>query len=143
MSKLITVKEAITRVAERVLDANIRGMSPHSRTIVQRVAETGDRTFLTAQYSRSFGVSCTLSVEIDTLQGDNMTYRDRNTGVTVSYTRHKPIVQVSWAACGSNSVSTAVACIALFREVTELAADLEAMLDGVYVGTVKEGDPTG
>ena len=110
-----TEAHAITR--DIIVAANIRGMK-----------SLNDSTFgggLSLEFERGWTIGCRLSIRFD-LDYDSRVTNPDNTKQAVTF--FKPVIDLTWSSTG-RTVAAATASLALYREVIELAAELEAVLN--------------
>jgi hypothetical protein len=87
---------------------------------------------LTFEFARGWSLSCTLSVSFTS--GERTTVRGRERrGPHQTVFVQRPRVEVCWSSTG-RSVAAATAALALYRDVTELAALIEARLAEETIG---------
>ncbi len=114
--------EAIKTAATIILAANPRGMR-NERELKASVEEgdgvSGD--YLNVSFERGWAIGCSLSI--------NMTHSDSETDKKAGMRRELRAaqVEVSWSSTG-RSAASARAAIALYSEITDLAAEIESVL---------------
>jgi hypothetical protein len=130
VSQLTSTEEAaklvISMLREHALD--IKGMMPYAR---ERLVKEPDGEQVTihwsVEWSRAFSVGCTLYVRFVSA--------DFVRGTKYLMNTYTPQIEVNWSGTG-RSVAASLAAIELYKEVTALAALIEARLAEVHsIGT--------
>jgi len=121
--RMISAEAAIQIAADTVREHAIRGMRPFD------VSRGG---CLNLEFKRGWAVSCDLSIRLSS--GDRRPVHERRGREVVAHMWvQRPIVEVCWSSTG-RSVAAATAALALYREVTELAALIESRLAEETIG---------
>lgn len=120
--RMISAEAAIQIAADIAREHAIRGMRPFN------VSSGG---CLNLEFKRGWAVSCDLSIRITA--GDRRPISARRGEATVYAYVQRPVVEVCWSSTG-RSVAAATAALALYREVTELAALIESRLAEEAIG---------
>jgi hypothetical protein len=89
---------------------------------------------LTFEFARGWSISCSLSVTFMSGELTKVRGRERRAPHQTVYVR-RPRVEVCWSSTG-RTVAAATAALALYRDVTELAALIDARLAEETVGFV-------
>ncbi len=121
--RIISADAALQIAADIAREHAIRGMRPFD------VSRGG---YLNLEFKRGWAVSCDLSIRCSS--GERRPVHDRRGREIVGHVWiQKPIVEVCWSSTGRN-VAAATAALALYREVTELAALIESRLAEETIG---------
>lgn len=90
------------------------------------------------EVERSFGCGCRLSIDLSwSGLTTESTGRRRGDGKTYRVMRQKVVVDLGWSST-KRSPAEAMACIALYREMTEAGATIQAALNEYAWGTAEE-----
>lgn len=117
--EIIAANVAIDIAAGIIREHEITGMRPFD------ASRGGD---LNIEFKRARSVSCDLYVRFTTGERREVhSGRGRNREIVGHVWVQRPIVEVCWSSTGRN-VAAATAALALYREVTELAALIESAL---------------
>lgn len=124
--------EALKTAAQIILDTNIRGARKVALDDLRRrmdATEEGEcfYDYLQITYERAWAVGCDLSIRME---------RDGGLEVDGDGTRidaRRATVSINWSGTG-RSVQQATASIALYTEVTAMAAEIQAKLDETRYG---------
>lgn len=87
---------------------------------------------LTFEFARGWSLTCSLSVTFTSGERTTMRGRERRAPHQTAYVQ-RPRVEVCWSSTG-RGVAAATAALALYRDVTELAALVEARLAEETIG---------
>jgi len=108
----ITLEEAQATVARIIEETNIRGCKPSYSVGLDR------------EYERGWGIGCRLNVAFDRVYDDRVVNPDEPLEAVEIY---RIRIDVSWSST-TRDVAAARAAIKLYTEVTDLAAELQAVL---------------
>ncbi|MGZ6067064.1 MAG: hypothetical protein ACXWVM_31995 [Polyangiales bacterium] len=122
--RLISTDAAIQIVADLLREQSVRGMRALD------VPTYGSSLHI--EFKRAWSVSCDLSLSFSSGERTAVHAR-RSSSVEDHVWVQRPNVQVCWSSSGRD-VATATACLALYREVIELAALIEARLAEETIG---------
>jgi hypothetical protein len=130
VARLVSPEDVARLIVEllREYAIDIKGMEPYARDrFLQELKAEKLSTRWAIEWRRTFGVGCTLYVRLDS--------SDLRGGEKYRIQTFKPVVEVNWGGTG-RSVAASLASIELYREVTALAALIEARLAEVHsIGT--------
>ncbi|MBI2388665.1 MAG: hypothetical protein HYV09_03525 [Deltaproteobacteria bacterium] len=87
---------------------------------------------LHVEFQRGSAIGCSLSISFGAMRREEARGAGRH-APTETVLVQQPRIEICWSSTG-RSVATATAAIALYREVTELAALIAARLEGETIG---------
>jgi hypothetical protein len=125
VAQLTSPEDAAKLIAEMIREyaLDIKGMKPHARErLTEELNAEKLPTYWSIEWDHAFTVGCTLYVRLD--------HDDVDSGKMYTILTFKPVVEVNWSGTG-RSPAAALASIALYREVSELAALIEARLSEI------------
>lgn len=123
--------EALAEAARIIKAVNIRGMRGGDLT--------GLSNYIHVEFERGWAIGASLSIRLDR-EGREVANPDAAPDLFDGVGRLAAVVEVGWSST-SRTVAEATASLALYREVTELAAELEATLDRMKIGSYAGPDP--
>lgn len=135
----LTPEAAVRELAARMFAGAPRGTYPSSLEELAEATATGAATTLRIDARRAWGVNGTLSVRLNVNDHAHPTAPERAAGANWSISMYRGTVEVSWSSTG-RSVAAATAALALYRELVELGAELEAVLGEMTIALL-EGEP--
>lgn len=121
--RLISEDDAYALALEVVINNPIAGVRPIHRS--------GGGP-LHVEFHRASGIGCSLSVSYGGMRREEARGEGRRAPVETVMVM-QPRIEICWSSTG-RSVAAATAAIALYREATDLAALIEARLEGETVG---------
>jgi hypothetical protein len=124
--RLISADAATQIAADTIREHTIRGMRPFN------ISRGGS---LNLEFKRAWAVTCDLAIRFSS--GERRAVHGRRGEVSHVWIQ-RPIVEVCWSSTG-RTVAAATAALALYREVTELAALVESRLAEETIGFRAEG----
>lgn len=133
----MTQAQAVQLIRDIVKRSLFSGLSDYTRQELENPPFEDHMPSL--EWRRSFSTSCGLYVRFDR----DLDYAGRDAvkdGKAKTYAeRWIPTVEVTWSSTG-RSVSQATAAIALYQQVTRLAAEIEARLGDESIGRLVDKD---
>lgn len=125
----ILTHDAMAEIREMVIAAGIRGMRP-----LNELSAFAD--YLSIEVERAGrAVTATMYVKAERAGHEAAQWPDAPEGAKVFW--NKIAVELSWSGT-SRSIATTTACIALYRELADLGAEIEARFERERVGEVYE-----
>jgi len=124
---MVSVEQIISEedAAKLVVDV----VTTHAPQGLKRDWNTSSLTF---EFARGWSLTCTLSVSFTCGERTKVRGRDRRAPQETAFVQ-RPRVEVCWSSTG-RSVAAATAALALYRDVTELAALIDARLAEETIG---------
>lgn len=113
----------IKGVAQLILDAAPRGLSPRYRAELQRVADSGESSWsINAEFERAGReATCDLSARLESVD-----YKGKEDAEGNLWSEYRLEVKVNWPSHGSTEPNMALTRLELMREVAIFAAEVQA-----------------
>jgi hypothetical protein len=92
---------------------------------------------ITMNVEYAFAVSCSLYVRVDKWEGETIRVADAEGRMLESYRKVRIFCEVNWSAT-SRPIREAMACVNLYKEITDLAVKVEAIAEGFGIIYRKE-----